>query len=119
MITSREAEKEKQRHSAVLLTFVLSAMWQKKSHSLRTETFKQSSLYNDQPPFVWTQYLSRTSSVFCILNLLASIDIPDSTLKQHSDRTSKFNYIWFVTSKKVVENSWQSESKGQCPHDKI
>lgn len=102
MDTSRGAERAKQRDSLVLLTFRLSAMWQTKSHSLRAEAFKQSSLYNDQPPFVWTQYLSSThatSGVFCILHLLASPDIPNSSRKKHSDHTSRVKYIWFVTRK--------------------
>lgn len=102
MNTCREGEKEKQRHSVILLTFRPSAMWQEKSHSLRAEAFKQSSLYNDQPPFVWTQYLSSThatNGVFCILHSLESPHIPDSSRKTHSDRTSRFNYIPFVTFK--------------------
>lgn len=101
MDTSREAEREKQIDSVVLLTFRLSAMWQEKSHSLRAEAFKLSSLYNDQPPFVWTQNLSgthATSGVFCILHLPeAQICLIHYVKKKHSDHTSKFKYIWFVT----------------------
>lgn len=124
MGASREADSEKQRDSVVLLTFRLSAMWQEKSLSLRAEAFKQSSLYNDQPPFVWTQYLSSThatSGVFCIQHLLASPDIPDSSRKQNIQATPPgLSTSGLLHVKKVVETCSVAEwTKRIFLHDKI